>query len=172
MNLFTERNRAARRALVLLVVSIWTISQAAGQNRGTVGPDLVVINMADTHSAYDAYPRILSGSAAVAEEYGGVEVVFLFNGDLFERGNAAARKSAGRADWEFLRRLGAYGEVVINVGNHEFDFVTPDEFKAYETIAYAKGFLMVSSSPLTRSSHHAGDDFAKLKAARLASRGF
>lgn len=45
-------------------------------------------------------------------------------------------------------------------------FVTPDEFKSYETVAYAKGFLMVSSSPLTRSSHHAGDDFARLKAAR------
>jgi lipoyl synthase len=45
-------------------------------------------------------------------------------------------------------------------------FVTPDEFKGYETIAYAKGFLMVSATPLTRSSHHAGDDFAKLKAAR------
>ena len=47
-------------------------------------------------------------------------------------------------------------------------FVTPDEFKSYETTAYAKGFLMVSSSPLTRSSHHAGDDFARLKAARLS----
>ncbi|MBN8955863.1 MAG: lipoyl synthase [Rhizobiales bacterium] len=47
-------------------------------------------------------------------------------------------------------------------------FVTPDEFKSYETIAYAKGFLMVSASPLTRSSHHAGDDFAKLRAAREA----
>jgi lipoic acid synthetase len=47
-------------------------------------------------------------------------------------------------------------------------FVHPDEFKAYETIAYAKGFLMVSASPLTRSSHHAGDDFARLKAARAA----
>jgi lipoic acid synthetase len=47
-------------------------------------------------------------------------------------------------------------------------FVTPDEFKAYETVAYAKGFLMVSSSPLTRSSHHAGDDFARLRAARDA----
>ncbi|MFL5100681.1 MAG: lipoyl synthase [Xanthobacteraceae bacterium] len=47
-------------------------------------------------------------------------------------------------------------------------FVTPDEFKAYETIAYAKGFLMVSSSPLTRSSHHAGDDFRRLAAARQA----
>lgn len=47
-------------------------------------------------------------------------------------------------------------------------FVTPDEFKSYETIAYSKGFLMVSSSPLTRSSHHAGDDFARLRAARAA----
>ena len=47
-------------------------------------------------------------------------------------------------------------------------FVPPDEFKAYETIAYAKGFLMVSASPLTRSSHHAGEDFARLKAARDA----
>ena len=47
-------------------------------------------------------------------------------------------------------------------------FVTPEEFKAYESTAFAKGFLMVSSSPLTRSSHHAGDDFARLRAARLA----
>ena len=48
-------------------------------------------------------------------------------------------------------------------------FVTPDEFGNYETIAYSKGFLMVSSSPLTRSSHHAGADFARLQAARLAA---
>lgn len=47
-------------------------------------------------------------------------------------------------------------------------FVPPDEFKSLETVAYSKGFLMVSASPLTRSSHHAGDDFAKLKAAREA----
>ena len=47
-------------------------------------------------------------------------------------------------------------------------FWTPEEFKALEGIAYAKGFLMVSSSPLTRSSHHAEADFAKLKAAREA----
>src|ERR1700733_13546013 len=45
-------------------------------------------------------------------------------------------------------------------------YVTPDEFKSYETVAYTKGFLMVSSSPLPRSSHHAGDDFARLRAAR------
>ena len=50
-------------------------------------------------------------------------------------------------------------------------FVTPDEFKNYETIAYAKGFHMVASSPLTRSSHHAGDDFARLRAARQHQAG-
>ena len=50
-------------------------------------------------------------------------------------------------------------------------FVEPDEFKAYATIASAKGFLMVSSSPLTRSSHHAGEDFARLRAARQARSG-
>ena len=48
-------------------------------------------------------------------------------------------------------------------------FVPPEEFEALKTIAFAKGFLMVSSSPLTRSSHHAGEDFARLKAARAAA---
>lgn len=50
-------------------------------------------------------------------------------------------------------------------------FVPPEEFASYATIAKTKGFLLVSSSPLTRSSHHAGEDFAKLKAARLAKQG-
>ena len=48
-------------------------------------------------------------------------------------------------------------------------YVTPEEFESYATLARAKGFLLVSSSPLTRSSHHAGDDFQKLKAAREAA---
>jgi lipoic acid synthetase len=47
-------------------------------------------------------------------------------------------------------------------------FVPPGEFKNLEAIAYSKGFLMVAASPLTRSSHHAGEDFARLKAARAA----
>lgn len=47
-------------------------------------------------------------------------------------------------------------------------YVTPEQFDLYKRIALAKGFLMVSASPLTRSSYHAGDDFVKLKAARTA----
>jgi len=47
-------------------------------------------------------------------------------------------------------------------------FVPPEEFKSYASIGKTKGFLHMASSPLTRSSHHAGDDFARLKAARAA----
>ena len=56
--------------------------------------------------------------------------------------------------------------------HHVIDrFVHPDEFAAYEKAAYGKGFLMVSATPLTRSSYHAGDDFARLRDARLAKLG-
>jgi lipoic acid synthetase len=50
-------------------------------------------------------------------------------------------------------------------------FVTPEEFHSYRRIAEEKGFLLVASSPLTRSSYHAAEDFARLKAARQASLG-
>lgn len=50
-------------------------------------------------------------------------------------------------------------------------FVTPEEFKSFERMAKVKGFLMVASSPLTRSSFHAGDDFAELRKNRLAKMG-
>jgi lipoic acid synthetase len=50
-------------------------------------------------------------------------------------------------------------------------FVPPDEFKGFESVALSKGFLLVSASPLTRSSHHAGEDFARLRAARAARPG-
>ncbi len=48
------------------------------------------------------------------------------------------------------------------------EFITPEAFRSCEAIAYAKGFLLVSASPLTRSSHHAGEDFERLRAARSA----
>ncbi|WP_238122651.1 MULTISPECIES: lipoyl synthase [unclassified Xanthobacter] len=73
------------------------------------------------------------------------------------------------ADVDFLT-IGQYLQPTRQ--HHKVErFVTPDEFKAYETVAFAKGFLMVSSSPLTRSSHHAGEDFEKLRTARAAKIG-
>jgi lipoyl synthase len=70
------------------------------------------------------------------------------------------------ADVDFLT-IGQYLQPTRK--HHEVKaFITPDAFRAYETIAYSKGFLLVSASPLTRSSHHAGEDFTRLRAARLA----
>lgn len=73
------------------------------------------------------------------------------------------------ADVDFL----TIGQYLQPTRKHHpvLSFITPDEFKSYETIAQAKGFLLVSASPLTRSSHHAGEDFARLKANRLARMG-
>ncbi|MEO1796807.1 MAG: lipoyl synthase [Pseudomonadota bacterium] len=68
------------------------------------------------------------------------------------------------ADIDFLT-IGQYLQPTPK--HHAVDrFVTPEEFKTYEKRAWSKGFLMVSATPLTRSSYHAGDDFAKLRAAR------
>ena len=70
------------------------------------------------------------------------------------------------ADVDFI----TIGQYLAPTRKHHpvMSFVTPDEFKSFEKIAYVKGFLMVSASPLTRSSHHAGDDFVRLRAAREA----
>lgn len=68
------------------------------------------------------------------------------------------------ADIDFLT-IGQYLQPTPK--HHRVDrFVHPDEFAIYEKAAYGKGFLMVSATPLTRSSYHAGDDFAQLRAAR------
>ncbi len=73
------------------------------------------------------------------------------------------------ADIDFLT-IGQYLQPTPK--HHAVDrFVHPDEFASYEKIAFNKGFLMVSASPLTRSSYHAGDDFARLRAARLQKLG-
>ena len=73
------------------------------------------------------------------------------------------------ADVDFLT-IGQYLQPTPK--HHAIDrFVHPDEFAAYETAAYGKGFMMVSATPLTRSSYHAGDDFARLRDARLARLG-
>ncbi len=69
------------------------------------------------------------------------------------------------ADVDFLT-IGQYLQPTPK--HHRVDrFVPPVEFVAYEKAAYGKGFLMVSATPLTRSSYHAGEDFARLREARL-----
>ena len=68
------------------------------------------------------------------------------------------------ANVDFLT-IGQYLQPTVKHAKLE-KFVTPEEFDTYKSVAYSKGFLMVSSSPLTRSSYHASEDFSKMKKAR------
>ena len=69
------------------------------------------------------------------------------------------------AEVDFLT-IGQY--LQPSVRHHPLDhYYHPDEFKELETIAKSKGFLLVSSTPLTRSSYHADEDFAKLQQNRI-----
>ena len=123
------RHARVRKTLILLVLATLVVMPVSGQRIGA-NADLIAVNMADTHSAYDAYPAILTAVDRIARLYDGKKLVFLFDGDLFELGNAAAANSDGAADWKFLERLREYGPVVVSIGNHEFDFVAPEEFVA------------------------------------------
>ena len=71
------------------------------------------------------------------------------------------------ADVDFLT-IGQYLQPTEKHAKLE-KFISPHEFNTFYKMAYAKGFLMVSASPLTRSSYHASNDFKKLKKARETS---
>jgi len=73
------------------------------------------------------------------------------------------------ADIDFLT-IGQYLQPTPRHAKVE-EFVTPDTFRAYGSIAKAKGFLLVAATPLTRSSYHAGADFERMRAARMAKIG-
>ncbi len=128
-NCFNKLRCTAVLVFALLILSGTGSVFAGGAQESTEEkPALVVINMADTHSAYDTYSKILWKVKELKTEYQDSELVILFDGDLFESGNIVAKKSKGMVDLEFLKHLGECGKVIINVGNHEFDLMSPKDF--------------------------------------------
>lgn len=118
------------RRLFAVVVLIMSTSDAPANSDSRERPpaDLIIVNIADLHSAYDDYPRLLKGVQDLAVRHGKDCVVTLINGDLFEFGNVVARRASGEADWLLLQQLQKYSRVILNLGNHEFDFQSPAEF--------------------------------------------
>jgi 2',3'-cyclic-nucleotide 2'-phosphodiesterase (5'-nucleotidase family) len=83
------------------------------------GADLLVLAMSDLHSAMERAAAALGVVDAALAANRGVPVLVAINGDVFERGNVVALRSAGAADWAFLAALRRRAPVVLNIGNHE-----------------------------------------------------
>lgn len=98
------------------------------------GAEVLAISVADLHSPYARLPQMLAEIDRIAGETG-MPLLFLVNGDVFERGNAVALRSGGAADLAFLEALAARGPVILNLGNHETALV--DDMAT--TVARAEG---------------------------------
>ena len=112
---------------IVLIMSTSVSTFSSEQDEAT-SAELVIVNIADLHSAYDNYPYLLQGIQDLSARHGKDNLVTLINGDIFEYGNVVARHSSGEADWLFLQKLQGHSRVILNLGNHEFDFQSPTEF--------------------------------------------
>jgi 2',3'-cyclic-nucleotide 2'-phosphodiesterase (5'-nucleotidase family) len=109
--------RAVVAGAVRATVGLSLAAPAAGRAR-TADAGATLFLLADLHSPYRRLPRLLGALRAARDATPG-PVGFVVNGDAFERGNVAALRSEGAADWAFLAALAAMGPTVLNVGNHE-----------------------------------------------------
>ena len=118
-------------------------------------PDLVFINMADLHSSYDNFPGVLGRVQALVQEYESAVTHIILNGDLFEQGNLCTARTQGAVDWFFLEQLRACAPVIYNIGNHEFDFLEPQDFlaeaRARDIIVMSN--MLVDGQPLAPASY-------------------
>ena len=119
-------------------------------------PDLIFINMADLHSSYDNFPGVLGRVQALVQEYENAVTHIILNGDLFEQGNLCTARTQGAVDWFFLEQLRACAPVIYNIGNHEFDFLEPQDFlaeaRARDIIVMSN--MLVDGQPLAPASYH------------------
>ncbi|HEY5071969.1 MAG TPA: lipoyl synthase [Caulobacteraceae bacterium] len=140
------------------------------------GPDVFNHNL---ETVPRLYPQIRPG-ARYYHSLRLLERVKERNPERFTKSGLMVGLGEAKAEiWQVMDDMRSAGVDFITIGQYlqptrkhaAIDrFVEPDEFRAMAGQAFAKGFLMVSASPLTRSSHHAGEDFARLKAARVARR--
>ncbi len=121
-----SRRQLLQRGTALAVLTAGPSFRALAQQSSA--PDLVLLNLADVHSAYDRLPQLLTLIREIKERQPQVPHVLLFNGDIFELGNVVAQRSKGAADYSFLRAISKEIPVIFNIGNHESDFMEHQEF--------------------------------------------
>ena len=122
------QNLSCSLLLCLMLLTTACQPQTAVNQASQQSSSLLVFNMADMHSGYDAYPILLSNIDQYLSTNTSSTVAFAINGDFFEAGSVVAQKSAGKLDMAFLAALKKRGEVVFNIGNHDFDIIPMNDF--------------------------------------------
>jgi membrane-bound lytic murein transglycosylase D len=108
-----------RRILLWVVlVRLTTVGPAAVP----AGAEAVVVVTGDQHSAYVRTAQFAGLVDAIKAEAAGLPLAVLIDGDVFEQGNAVARRTAGEIDYAMLRALAHRAPTVLNLGNHEAEF--------------------------------------------------
>jgi 2',3'-cyclic-nucleotide 2'-phosphodiesterase (5'-nucleotidase family) len=108
-----------RRFLAGMAAAPVALALGAPARADRSGADMILIALADLHSAYGRLPGIVRAVRDIVASAQGTPVAILLNGDVFERGNAVAKNSEGMADWAFLGALRASAPLIYNIGNHE-----------------------------------------------------
>ncbi|MDP3414462.1 metallophosphoesterase [Falsiroseomonas sp.] len=112
-----------RRAVLALAAGIGVPRAARARTSladvALPGADALLLVLSDLHSAMERAAAMLGTIDAVLAAHRGVPAFILLNGDVFERGNAIARRSEAAGDWAFLAALRRRAPVVLNIGNHE-----------------------------------------------------
>ncbi len=103
----------------LLLGATGALPLAARADMTLTDADLLVVAMSDLHSAQERAPAALGALDAVLAANRHTPILIVINGDVFERGNVVALRSAGVADWSFLAALRRRAPVILNIGNHE-----------------------------------------------------
>lgn len=164
MHRLTLTCTASRRIVVGGLVASFAVSVLPGVARAATGTTRILC-IADLHSAYGRMPQMLA--AMQAEAAAAEDVLTVLNGDLFELANPVATRSGGNADIAFLRALTQLGPVIVNLGNHEPDFV-PDMTEIVALLTQAGATVLsniadtrtgVPYAPATASVALAGRDF-------------
>ena len=113
--------------LILSSVLLLTACKQQSQTPSAAASALI-FNMADMHSGYDNYPKLLHNIDVVAQQKPEAALIFVINGDFFEAGSVVATRSKGMLDMTFLNALRSRGEVIFNIGNHDFDVLEMNDF--------------------------------------------
>lgn len=132
-----------RHLLQGLAVSPLALGIGAPLLASTAQADFLLVSLADLHSPYRNLPAVLQTIRDLRAESPDTPMAITINGDIFERGNVAARRSEAAADWQFVEALTGIAPLIINLGNHETAII--DDMASFVARAEATGAVVVSN---------------------------